>query len=166
MTQSEDLGSRASDSLQGMVALVTGVGRKRGIGRALALALAEHGCDLVMCGTGIARPASEGIDDSWRGLDSVAAEVAGLGRGTVARRADVSKEDEVGSLVGAALEVFGRIDILINNAAAPRGLDRFRPSISRQQRGTRCSPLTLAEPSWSAERSPATCWPVEVAEAS
>jgi NAD(P)-dependent dehydrogenase (short-subunit alcohol dehydrogenase family) len=88
--------------LSGRVALVTGAGR--GIGQAIALALAEVGADLIL----LARSASE--------LDETAARVQGLGREAFPVVADVSQREDVQWAVAAGLERFGRVDVLVNNA--------------------------------------------------
>jgi len=85
--------------LEGRVALVTGAGRN--IGRAIALALAEAGASVV-----VNARASRGE------IDAVAAETGGL-----AVLADVTDERAVERMVAQALERFGRIDVLVNNAA-------------------------------------------------
>jgi NAD(P)-dependent dehydrogenase (short-subunit alcohol dehydrogenase family) len=90
--------------LSGQVAIVTGGGR--GIGRAVALAYAGAGADVVIS-------AARNLDEAER----VAGESAEL-RGSVhAVRADVTIEDDVARLVDHALALHGRIDVLVNNAA-------------------------------------------------
>jgi NAD(P)-dependent dehydrogenase (short-subunit alcohol dehydrogenase family) len=90
--------------LSGQVAIVTGGGR--GIGRAVALAYAGAGADVVIS-------AARNLDEAER----VAGESAEL-RGSVhAVRADVTIEDDVARLVDHALARHGRIDVLVNNAA-------------------------------------------------
>lgn len=89
--------------LDGKVAIVTGGGR--GIGRAVALALARDGASVVVS----SRTTSE--------IEEVAQEVRELGQRALAAQADVSSETDVSNLVARALEAFGRIDILVNNAA-------------------------------------------------
>jgi len=91
-------------SLKGRVALVTGA--KRGIGRAIALTLAEAGADVTVCDVEI-----EGDE-----LGAVAEEVKKLGRRSLAIEADVSRKDQVQSMVERVLGEFGQIDILANNA--------------------------------------------------
>jgi len=90
-------------NLAGRVALVTGSGR--GIGRAIALALAQAGADLVL----IARTASE--------LAETAEQVQRLGRQSLQCRGDVSRRKDVESAVAQGFGKFGRVDILVNNAA-------------------------------------------------
>lgn len=113
-------------ALRGKVALVTGAGRMRGIGRQIALALAREGCDLALNGSG-SDPASwpEGERASgWRGLESVAEEVRALGRRALILTADLRNSAAVDAMVATTVADLGRLDILINNAAAARGADR------------------------------------------
>jgi NAD(P)-dependent dehydrogenase (short-subunit alcohol dehydrogenase family) len=90
--------------LKDKVALVTGAGSQVGFGKGIALALAKHGCDIIV----------NDIDEE--GLKKTAAEVKALGQRTLAIRADVTKQKEVKEMVKKALDEFGRIDILVNNA--------------------------------------------------
>jgi len=113
-------------SLAGKVAIVTGAGRHRGIGRHIALALASNGADVVLTGSGRS-PDSFPPDEreiGWRDVDSVAEEIRGLGRRALPLVIDITKPDECDGLVAETRREFGRIDILINNAAAGRGRDR------------------------------------------
>ena len=93
----------AGGRLAGKVALITGAGR--GFGRAIALAFAREG----------ARVAANYLG-SRAGAEEVAAEAGRLGTYAVALRGDVAREDDVKALVAAALERFGRLDVLVNNA--------------------------------------------------
>lgn len=107
--------------LDGKVALVTGAGRKRGIGRAIALRLAEEGCHVAV--SGFPRdpstfPAPEQAE-GWRGAASVADEIAAAGRRSFALDADVTVPDQVQALVDGTVAALGGIDILVNNAALP-----------------------------------------------
>ncbi len=110
------------DKLKGQVAIVTGAGRMRGIGRAAALALAREGANVVAAGTGRA-PSTYPQDEQaagWRDVDSVAQEIADMGGDALSLVADVTKGDQVQALVDRTVERFGRVDILVNNASAPR----------------------------------------------
>jgi 3-oxoacyl-[acyl-carrier protein] reductase len=88
--------------LDGQVALVTGA--SRGIGQAVALELAEAGADLVVCST------EEG------GCEATVREVTARERRAVGVTADVASGDDCDRLVRAALEAFGYVDCLVNNA--------------------------------------------------
>ena len=110
------------DKLKGQVAIVTGAGRMRGIGRAAALALAQEGANVVVAGTG-RDPATFPQDEQaagWQDVDSVAGEIAALGCESLALAADVTNGDQVQSMVDQTVQRFGRVDILVNNASAPR----------------------------------------------
>ena len=99
-----------AESLAGQVAVVTGA--SRGIGKAIALALAKAECDLVICGrTHRTTPALPGS------LEKTAQEIERLGRRAVTIEADLSQDDGVEALVREASRQSSRIDILVNNAA-------------------------------------------------
>lgn len=92
-------------SLEGKVAIVTG--GKRGIGKAIALAFAEAGADVLVC--------SRRVEDG--GLLAVADQIQRLGRRSLAIQADISKKTDIDNLVQKVMDEFGSIDILVNNAA-------------------------------------------------
>ena len=102
-------------SLQGRSAIVTGAGS--GIGKALAARLARDGASVVVA--------------DLRDYDVAAAEIAkATGARTLGLPVDVSSEADVENLVSKTLQAFGRIDILVNNAAlfsplVPREFDRI-----------------------------------------
>src|SRR5207249_4998974 len=106
--------------LDGMVALVTGAASLRGMGRAIALALAEAGADIAVSDIGRRSLVARAEPSDWQGLDSVVADIEALGRRAVAIEADVRVSEEVARLVTESLTRLGRIDILVNNAAAPQ----------------------------------------------
>jgi NAD(P)-dependent dehydrogenase (short-subunit alcohol dehydrogenase family) len=99
----------------GRVAVVTGAGR--GIGRAHALLLAERGASVVVNDLGGAM--TGGGADEGPAAEVVADIVAAGGR-AVADAHDVSTEDGAGALIAAAVERFGRIDAVVNNAGIIR----------------------------------------------
>lgn len=112
--------------LRGKVAIVTGAGRLRGIGRATANVLARMGADVVVTGTG-RDPATFPDDEKaagWRDIDSTADEVRSRGAGAHTVVMDVTDSSEVDDLISDTVAKFGRLDIIINNAAAPYGSDR------------------------------------------
>jgi acetoacetyl-CoA reductase len=88
-------------SLNGRVALITGAAR--GIGRAIALELARRGAAVAL-NYHSSRP------------ESLAAEIAALGRRSMLVSGDVAEKDEAAHVVGQVVAAWGRIDILVNNA--------------------------------------------------
>ncbi len=112
--------------LDGKVAVVTGAGRMRSIGRPIAVELARAGCDVVLTGTG--RPPEQYPDDEkeagWRDIEAVADEVRALGRRALPVVSDVSDPAAVEVLAQRVADEMGRVDIVVNNAGAARGADR------------------------------------------
>jgi len=95
-------------SLEGRVAIVTGAGGKRGIGRATALTFAEAGADVAVCDINVT---GETFD-----LEGTAEEIRKLGRRSLAVQTDLTKESDVANLVDKVVKEFGTIDVLANNA--------------------------------------------------
>ena len=114
----------------GKIVLITGCGRARGIGRAIAVAFARSGADVVvtdLAAGGTRNENDEGLEEKrigWKGLESLAAEIQALGRRVLTLVGDVSRATDAERFVADALAQFGRIDVLVNNAAAPHGADR------------------------------------------
>ena len=120
------MGGYELSGLAGKVAVVTGAGRMRSIGRPIAVELARAGCDVVLTGTGRAPeryPADERAA-GWRDIASVADEVRALGRRVLAVVSDVANETAVAALADRVMSELGRVDIVVNNAGAARGEDR------------------------------------------
>jgi NAD(P)-dependent dehydrogenase (short-subunit alcohol dehydrogenase family) len=90
--------------LKGKVALVTGAGSPVGYGRAIALTLAEEGCDVI----------AADLNLEW--AKETAAEIEKKGVRAMAVKVDVANRDEVDAMINAVIKQFGRIDILVNNA--------------------------------------------------
>ena len=107
-------------NLDGKVALVTGAGGQHGLGRAIALRLAQEGAHVVINDVVERRINSP----EWAGLPDLAREIEALGRQTRSVVADVSNAGQVEAMVQQTLQAFGQIDILVNNAGALAGRDR------------------------------------------
>lgn len=88
---------------QNKIAMVTGAAV--GIGKAVALTLASEGADLIL------------LDVNLAPLQAVAEEIRAMGRKALVYECDVSQEERVYAVTQEALATFGKIDILINNAA-------------------------------------------------
>lgn len=104
--------------LTGKVAIVTGVGRPQGIGRATALRLAREGARLVLAdlGSGMTQ-STQDVIGVLPDLERVATEVQDAGAEVLAVPADVSVKTQVEGLVQQAVMRFGRVDIMVCNAA-------------------------------------------------
>lgn len=93
--------------LKDRVALVTG--SAKGIGEAIAIALAREGCDVVI------------NDVDVEPMDSVVQEIKKMGRRSISIVADVSDIKQVNNMIDKCVETFGKIDILVNNAGGSMG---------------------------------------------
>jgi NAD(P)-dependent dehydrogenase (short-subunit alcohol dehydrogenase family) len=115
-----------ASGLKGKVALVTGAGGMKGVGRAIAQKFARLGVDLALSDVRL-DPADlhpNQVRTGWRGLEAVAEEARALGVRCLAIPADLSDRGSIEALVGEAVAHFGHIDILVNNARAIMGRDR------------------------------------------
>jgi 3-oxoacyl-(acyl-carrier-protein) reductase len=104
--------------LKGKVALISG--SSRGIGRAIAILLAEAGSDVIVNYVSNSKAAGDVVQT-----------VQATGRKALAIRADVSEVKQTDSMMDQALNEFGKVDILVNNAGITR--DRSFLKISREQ---------------------------------
>src|SRR5512146_2295058 len=95
--------------LQGKVAIVTGA--SRGIGAAIAKELAAQGASVVVNYRNSAEQATAVVDA-----------ICAAGGQAIAVQADVSRLDEAGKLIKAAVDRFGRLDVLVNNAGTTRDM--------------------------------------------
>jgi 3-oxoacyl-[acyl-carrier protein] reductase len=95
------------NALQDKVAVVTGA--SRGIGKAIALALAAEGAAVAV-----------NYASSSSAADAVVAEIQGMGAQAIALQADVSQPEQVEQFITAVMEKWGRIDVLVNNAGITR----------------------------------------------
>lgn len=95
-------------SLEGKIAIITG--SARGIGREIALEFARKGSDIVV----------SAIEADIKGIQETAAAIRQMGRKTLELVTDVTKPDDVSTLVNTVMKEWGRIDILVNNAGIAR----------------------------------------------
>ncbi len=103
--------TRPAPDLGGKVAMVTGA--SRGIGAAAARALAEAGCDLILASRDKAA------------LEAVAGQIEALGRRAVVHPIDLKRLESIPALFEHAVQTFGRLDVLLNNA----GTNVRRPAV-------------------------------------
>jgi len=106
--------------------MVTGAAGEHGLGRAIARRFAAEGADLVLldvAATGL-RVVPSTPPGTWGGIEAVADEARKEGRRAVTALADVRSASQIAAVVTRALDEFGRIDVLVNNAGAPGSLDR------------------------------------------
>ena len=101
--------------LDGRVAIVTGAGR--GIGRAEATRLAAYGARVVVNDVGVA---TDGAETGETPADEAVTEIANAGGEAIADAHDISTPDGGEALVQTALDAWGRIDIVVNNAGIGR----------------------------------------------
>lgn len=109
---------------QGRVALVTGCGKRNGIGAAIARKLSRDGhavmvADYAPAGVADSHEPANAADPQWRGVESLVDEIEGAGGVAVWATGDASNSDDVKKIVDATVEAFGSLDILVNNAGAP-----------------------------------------------
>ena len=108
--------------LKDKVAIVTGAGRKGGIGAAVALRLARDGAHVVV--GDICAPPSElphAGSGQWEELAAIAEEIESLGVRGLPLRVDVTDADSVQAMIAQTKEILDRLDILVNNAGAAIG---------------------------------------------
>jgi NAD(P)-dependent dehydrogenase (short-subunit alcohol dehydrogenase family) len=112
--------------LDGKVALVTGAGGMKGIGRACALKLALDGADIVISDyrrDSADLPPQE-TKAKWSSIDSVALEIEALGRRCFKVWCDLTDSEQIEDMAHRGAQHFGHIDIVVNNARAIIGRDK------------------------------------------
>ncbi len=104
--------------LKGKTAVVTGSGRRKGIGEAIIMRLAAEGCNVVISDIGQAKGKQFGKEHigSTDEMESIAADARKAGGQAITVSCDVRFEEQIENLVDKAIEVFDGIDIWVNNA--------------------------------------------------
>jgi NAD(P)-dependent dehydrogenase (short-subunit alcohol dehydrogenase family) len=111
--------------LAGKVAIVTGASAPRGIGRAIAIRLAQVGASVVVTDIG-GQFSIDGVEhDKLDLLASIVTEIESGGGHAVAQTVDVTREGDILRCVAAAIDRYGRLDILVNNAGSLSGSGNF-----------------------------------------
>ena len=112
--------------LEGKVALVTGAGGMRGVGRATVMKLAGAGADIAL--SDVHREAADlppaEVRTEWGGIDTVSSEVEAQGRRSLPVYCDLSDPAQIERMVEQVIDHYGRIDVLVNNARAIIGKDK------------------------------------------
>ncbi len=111
------------------VALITGCGKPDGMGQAIARRLAGEGYRIVASDVA---PAGVANDDQrgekpiagWSGVDTLVEQIVADGGEARTVLGDISVEDDARRMVAEAVDAYGRLDVLVNNAAAPQADDR------------------------------------------
>jgi NAD(P)-dependent dehydrogenase (short-subunit alcohol dehydrogenase family) len=101
--------------VEGKVAIVTGAAH--GMGASHALCLAREGADVAVVDICREQPQAGYVMGTQEEFQKVANEIKAMGRRAITVQCDISKADEVSAMVDAVIQEFGRIDILVNNAA-------------------------------------------------
>jgi len=104
-------------SMAGKAVLITGCGNKGGIGAGIAAVFAEAGADVAITDV----PSSPALEE-------VLGDLQGGGGRARPFSADLREESEIEELINSVVGEFGRLDVLVNNAAAPHGTDKGDPA--------------------------------------
>ena len=111
--------------LTGKVAIVTGACAPRGIGRAIAIRLADKGASVVVTDV-VGNLNIHGVEhDKMELLSEIANEICSTGGQAIATNVDVTKQDEILNCIAVTKKSYGKLDILVNNAGSLAGSDNF-----------------------------------------
>ena len=104
------------NGIKGKIAFITGAASKRGMGHAVALRMAKEGADVALFDMFASPKSVFPGDEEWRGLEEVVQEVEAIGQKALALTGDIASTPDVSAAVDAAIEKFGKIDMLIHCA--------------------------------------------------
>ncbi len=114
-------------NLKGKTAVVTGSGRRKGIGEAIVMRLAKEGCNIVITDIGEAKGKDFGEEHigTTAEMESIVADAIAAGGNAIAVTCDIRFEEQVENLMTKTIEAFGGIDILVNNAGVGYIMEPF-----------------------------------------
>jgi len=114
-------------NLKGKTAVVTGSGRRKGIGEAIVMRLAAEGCNIVITDIGEAKGKDFGEEHigTTAEMESIVADAIAAGGNAIAVTCDIRFEEQVENLMTKTIEAFGGIDILVNNAGVGYIMEPF-----------------------------------------
>lgn len=114
-------------NLKGKTVIITGSGRRKGIGEAIALKFATEGCNVVI--TDIGKPQGEKFSEEHIGttdeMEGIVSDCIKAGGNAVAFACDIRYEEQVANLIQKAKDAFGSVDILVNNAGVGYIMEPF-----------------------------------------
>ncbi len=113
--------------LQGKTVIVTGAGRRKGIGEAIVMRLAAEGCNIILSDLGAPKGTAFSTDHigTTEEMEAIAEDARHLGGRVVCVPCDVRVEKEVSALMQQAVSAFGQLDILVNNAGVGYLMEPF-----------------------------------------
>ena len=114
-------------NLKNKTAIVTGSGRRGGIGEAIVLRLASEGCNIVISDIGTTKGdnfSKEHVGTTDE-MESITADIRSLGVAALCVPCDVRFEKDVENLLEKAVEAFGSVDIMVNNAGVGYIMEAF-----------------------------------------
>ena len=116
-----------SGRLGGAVAIVTGSGRKKGIGEAIVNRLIDEGCKVVISDIGISKGKEFGEEHigNTAEMQEIVNEIKAKGGEAIAIPCDVRSEEDCKNLIAKTVEAFGKVDILVNNAVVGYLMEAF-----------------------------------------
>jgi len=118
--------------LEGKVALITGASAPHGIGRAIALRLAQDGAAVVVTDIGGVMDVDGKPRQRSDLLQNTVSEIANAGGAAIALKLDVTNACDIQRTIEQAISEFGRLDIVVNNAGSLAGSDSFLATTSEQ----------------------------------
>ncbi len=114
-------------NLKGKVAIVTGSGRRKGIGEAIVLRLAQEGCSVVISDLGTPKGSEFSKDHigTTDEMEAIAADARAYSVQALCVPCDVRYESEAANLIAETVKAFGKVDILVNNAGVGYLMEPF-----------------------------------------